>query len=73
MPEEFHGRHVVMVATCYAGSVEEGERVLKPLRGFGSPLLDRCAQMPFTTHQAALDPSFPITGGTTSAPATWRS
>jgi Berberine and berberine like len=59
MPEEFHGRHVVVVGTCYAGPVEQGERVLQPLRQFGSPLLDRCAPMPFTNHQAALDPSFP--------------
>jgi hypothetical protein len=59
MPEQFHGRHVVLVGTCYAGPVEEGERVLKPLRQFGSPLLDRCAPMPFTNHQTMLDPSFP--------------
>jgi hypothetical protein len=32
---------------------------LKPLREFGSPLLDRCAPMWFTNHQAMLDPSFP--------------
>jgi FAD/FMN-containing dehydrogenase len=32
---------------------------LKPLREFGSPLLDGCAPMPFTKHQAILDPSFP--------------
>jgi hypothetical protein len=59
MPQELHGRHVVVVGTCYAGPVEEGERVLRPLRQFGSPLLDRCAPMPFTNHQAMLDPSFP--------------
>ena len=59
MPEELHGRHVVVVGTCYAGPVEEGQSVLKPLREFGSPLLDRCAPMPFTQHQAILDPSFP--------------
>jgi FAD/FMN-containing dehydrogenase len=59
MPEELHGRHVVIVGTCYAGPVEEGERVLKPMREFGSPLLDRCAPMPYRQHQAMLDPSFP--------------
>jgi FAD/FMN-containing dehydrogenase len=59
MPEELHGKHVVMVGTCYAGPVEEGETVLKPLREFGSPLLDGCAPMPFTKHQAMLDPGFP--------------
>jgi hypothetical protein len=59
VPEELHGKHVVVVDTCYAGPVEEGEAVLKPLREFGSPLLDGCTPMPFTTHQAILDPSFP--------------
>ena len=59
MPEELHGRHVVVVGTCYAGPVDEGERVVQPLREFGSPLLDGCAPMPFTKHQGALDPSFP--------------
>jgi hypothetical protein len=59
IPEELHGRHVVIVGCCYAGPVEEGERVLKPLRDFGSPLVDGCAPMPFVTHQASLDPSFP--------------
>ena len=59
MPEELHGKHVVIVGSCYAGPVEEGQSVLKPLREFGSPLLDGCAAMPFTAHQAILDPSFP--------------
>jgi FAD binding domain/Berberine and berberine like len=59
IPEELHGKPVVVVGTCYAGPVEEGESVLKPLREFGSPLLDGCAPMPFTKHQALLDPSFP--------------
>jgi hypothetical protein len=59
IPEELHGRHVVIVGCCYAGPVEEGERVLKPLREFGSPLVDGCAPMPFVAHQASLDPGFP--------------
>jgi FAD/FMN-containing dehydrogenase len=59
VPEELHGKHVVVVGTCYAGPVEVGERVLKPLRELGSPLLDGCAPMPFTQHQAMLDPTFP--------------
>ncbi len=59
MPEELHGRHVVVVGTCYAGPVDEGERVVQPLREFGSPLLDGCAPMLFTRHQGMLDPSFP--------------
>jgi hypothetical protein len=59
MPEELHGRHVVIVGTCYAGPLDEGDRVVRPLREFGSPLLDSCAPMPFSKHQGMLDPSFP--------------
>jgi hypothetical protein len=59
VPKELHGRHVVIVGCCYAGPVEEGERVLTPLRDFGSPLVDACAPMPFLAHQASLDPGFP--------------
>jgi len=59
VPRELHGRHVVVVGTCYAGPVEEGENVLRPLREFGAPLVDGCVPMPFTRHQASLDPSFP--------------
>jgi hypothetical protein len=59
VPSELHGKHVVMIGCCYAGSLEEGEDVLKPLRRFGSPLLDMCEPKPYVAHQASLDPSFP--------------
>jgi FAD/FMN-containing dehydrogenase len=59
IPDELHGKHVVVVGTCYAGPVEEGLSVVKPLREFGSPLLDGCSAMAFTKHQSLLDPSFP--------------
>jgi FAD/FMN-containing dehydrogenase len=59
VPEELHGRHVVIVGSCYAGPVEEGERVMKPMREFGAPVLDVCAPRPFVQHQAMLDPAFP--------------
>jgi hypothetical protein len=59
VPSELHGRHVVIVGCCYAGSLEEGEEVVRPLRRFGSPLLDMCEPKPFLAHQASLDPGFP--------------
>jgi FAD/FMN-containing dehydrogenase len=58
VPEEFHGRHVVMVACCYAGPVEEGERVIAPMKSFGKPLFDICVPKPFLDHQSMFDPSF---------------
>ena len=59
VPPELHGKPVVAVACCYGGPVEEGERVVRPLKEFGSPVLDLCAPKPFLAHQAMFDPSFP--------------
>jgi len=59
IPSELHGRPIVTVICCYAGSVEDGEKVIRPMREFGSPLLDLCAPKPFVDHQAMFDPSFP--------------
>ncbi|WCD86222.1 6-hydroxy-D-nicotine oxidase [Streptomyces xanthophaeus] len=60
LPPELHGKPVVMVICCYAGPVEEGQEVLRPLRESGpAPLVDLCAPKPFTEHQAMFDPSFP--------------
>jgi FAD/FMN-containing dehydrogenase len=59
IPEELHGKPLVMVICCYAGSVEEGEKVVAPLKAFGSPVLDGCIAKPFLVHQSMFDPSFP--------------
>jgi FAD/FMN-containing dehydrogenase len=59
IPAELHGKLVVGVVCCYAGSIEEGERVVEPLRRFGSPVLDLLDPKPYTEHQAMFDPSFP--------------
>ena len=58
IPSELHGELVVAVVCCYAGAIEDGERVLKPLREFGSPVVDACVPKPFLEHQAMFDPSF---------------
>jgi len=59
LPPELHGRPIVTVICCYAGPVEDGERVVQPLKAFGSPLLDLCTRKPFVEHQAMFDASFP--------------
>ncbi len=59
IPSELHGKPVVAVVCCYAGSVEEGEEVIAPLKAFGSPVLDLCEPKPFLEHQSMFDPSFP--------------
>jgi hypothetical protein len=59
VPQELHGKLVVGVACCYAGPLEEGEKVVKPLKEFGSPVLDVCVPKPYLAHQAMFDLSFP--------------
>jgi FAD/FMN-containing dehydrogenase len=55
IPENLHWRPVVMVGSCYAGTIEDGEEALRPLRGFGTPLLDLVGPTPYVRLQGALD------------------
>ncbi|HYZ75826.1 MAG TPA: FAD-binding oxidoreductase [Gaiellaceae bacterium] len=58
VPEELHGKPVVMVVCYWAGEVEDGERAIRPMKEFGKPIADVCAPRPFLEHQAMFDPSF---------------
>jgi hypothetical protein len=53
------GMPAVAVMACYCGDLAEGERVLKPLRAFGSPLLDAIQPMPFPVMQRLADEASP--------------
>jgi hypothetical protein len=47
------------MVVCYAGSLDEGERVLAPLRRFGPPVADTIAPIPYTAQQTMMDAAFP--------------
>jgi FAD/FMN-containing dehydrogenase len=53
------GMPAVGLIACYCGDHVEGERVLKPLREFGSPLVDAIQPMPFPVMQKLIDGAFP--------------
>jgi FAD/FMN-containing dehydrogenase len=59
VPRDLVGRHVIAVTACYAGPVEDGERVVRPLKSFGLPLLDLCQPKPYLVHQSMFDPGYP--------------
>ena len=40
LPEEWHGREVLVFALCYAGDLEKGEKAAAPLRALGKPIAD---------------------------------
>jgi FAD/FMN-containing dehydrogenase len=56
LPVEWHGKEILALAMCYAGKIEEGERVAKPLRAFGKPIADVVSPHQFAIWQTALDP-----------------
>ncbi len=51
------GAPAVAILVCYNGDLETGERVLRSLRTFGPPLVDRVAPMPYRQVQTLLDAS----------------
>jgi FAD/FMN-containing dehydrogenase len=59
LPPEVHGQPVLVIGACYAGPVEEGERVIAPLRRFSEPLVDLIRPTPYVSHQAMFDPTAP--------------
>ena len=58
VPPDLVGRPVIAVLACYTGDADDGERVLRPMREFASPVLDLFAAKPFVAHQQMLNPSF---------------
>jgi len=50
---------VVGITVCYLGGVQEGERLLQPLREFGSPILDDIGRTTYVAFQQAFDAVFP--------------
>jgi hypothetical protein len=53
------GVPVFGIAACYCGPLSEGEKVLKPLRTFGSPVADTFAAISYLQLQSMFDPFFP--------------
>ncbi len=57
IPEHLQGKPIVIIAACYAGPADEGERVLAPLRDAGvTPIVDMFQPMPYPVLQQTIDP-----------------
>jgi FAD/FMN-containing dehydrogenase len=53
------GAPLTGVIPCYCGGIPEGQRILEPLRTFGSPVADTIQPLAFPAMQALLAQSFP--------------
>jgi FAD/FMN-containing dehydrogenase len=58
-PPELHGTPIVAVAAPYIGPVEEGERIVQPLRELAEPLVDASGPWPWLGLQSGFDAIFP--------------
>jgi hypothetical protein len=54
------GTAIVGMNICYNGSIAEGEKVVRPLRSAGSPVLDQVGPIPYTAAQQLLDSFYPF-------------
>ncbi|HEU0201373.1 MAG TPA: FAD-binding oxidoreductase, partial [Burkholderiaceae bacterium] len=59
LPKEMHGKPIVAVFVCHSGSIEEGEKILAPLRTLGRPVADIVTRRPYTQMQSLLDATQP--------------
>lgn len=59
IPEEMHGKPVIGLVVCYAGDIDQGQRILQPLKAFGTPFVDTIKPKPYTAHNSALDAGQP--------------
>jgi FAD/FMN-containing dehydrogenase len=58
MPVEWHGRPVVMIAACWCGPPDVGERALFAVRDLG-PVVDTVGVKPYVEHQRLFDLAVP--------------
>jgi len=56
LPEEVHGKEVVVLALLYAGDPDKGMELIKPLSEFGTPVGQHVGVQPYTAWQQAFDP-----------------
>ena len=47
IPQELHGTPVILVVIAYNGDLQEGERVVAPLRSLATPIADFVGPMPY--------------------------
>jgi len=56
LPEDVHGKDVVVAAICFFGQADEGEKLVAPMRAFGDPVGEHVGMAPYTAWQQAFDP-----------------
>lgn len=56
LPEEWHGREVLIFAVCLCEETDAGKRTLDALRALGDPIAEAIGPNPFVGWETAFDP-----------------
>lgn len=59
IPEEWHGRKVVVLVAASTGPVEEGAALVREIHDVAEPIADLLGPMPYRVLQTLLDPLWP--------------
>ena len=56
IPEEWHGKRIVVFPALWAGDAEAGAKAVQPMRELGEPVADLVGPIPYVAMQSLLDP-----------------
>jgi FAD/FMN-containing dehydrogenase len=59
LPEEWHFKNVCLAVPCWAGPVDEGEKMIKPFLEVVEPVGSMVGRMPYPALNTAFDPLLP--------------
>jgi FAD/FMN-containing dehydrogenase len=59
LPPEVHGTPIVGLLACYTGKPDEGEKLVAPIKSFGTPVGDILIRRPYAQMQSLLDATQP--------------
>ena len=59
LPEEWHFKNVCLAVPCWAGPIEDGEKMIKPFLDVVEPVGAHVGQMPYPALNTAFDPLLP--------------
>lgn len=57
--EDVHGKPIVALFICYTGPVEQGEKLVAPIKSFGAPVGDVIQQRSYVSQQRLIDATQP--------------
>jgi FAD/FMN-containing dehydrogenase len=59
LPKDMHGKPIIALFVCHSGRIEEGERLVAPIKAFGSPVGDVLQRRSYVSQQSLLDATQP--------------